>query len=69
MSKAVLLLAAIFFAGCSNESRDDAKRLGQDIKQDVKKEDEKMSREMKEAREKARIEAEKVKRDVHDATK
>jgi hypothetical protein len=66
MSKAVLLLAAVLLAGCSHEDRqqtsEDARKLGQDIRKDVKKADDVVTKEMKDARER-------VKKDVDSAKK
>jgi hypothetical protein len=66
MLKAVLLLAAVLFVGCSREDRaqtgEDARKLGQDLKHDVKKADAVVTQEMKDARER-------VKKDVDGGKK
>jgi hypothetical protein len=65
MPKVVLLLAAVLLSGCSREdreqTREDARKLGQDLKHDAKKADAVVTQEMKDARDR-------VKRDV-DASK
>jgi PBP1b-binding outer membrane lipoprotein LpoB len=69
MSKATLLFAAILLAGCSREdqqqTKEDARKLGQDLKHDAKKADVVVTQEMKEAREKVQNGAEKLKQDVN----
>jgi hypothetical protein len=66
MPKAVMLLAAVLFVGCSHEDRaqtgEDARKLGQDLKHDVKKADAVVTQEMKDARER-------VKKDVDSSKK
>ena len=69
MPKAVLLLATLMFAGCSHEdqaqTREDARKLGQDLKHDAKKADAVVTKELTEAREKVQEGAAKVKNDVN----
>lgn len=68
MSKAVLCLAAILLAGCSQEDRrqtsQDADKLGQDLKKEVKEADVVVTKEMKKAKEKVHEETQDVKREV-----
>jgi hypothetical protein len=62
MTKAALLLA-VALAGCSHEdteqTRKDARKLGQDLKEDAKKADAEVTKELKDAREKVKKEVDK----------
>ena len=64
--KSVVALGLLFLAGCTNEdrqqTREDTRKVGQDLKHDVKKADEVVTKELKEAREK-------VKKGVDDVKK
>ena len=66
MTKAALLVAGVLLAGCSHEdaeqTRRDARRLGQDIKQDAKKADAVVTKELKDAREKVKKDVDNVKK-------
>jgi uncharacterized lipoprotein YajG len=68
MSKATLLLAAFLLAGCSHQeasqTREDARKLGQDLKHDAKQADAVVTQEMKDARVKVQEETEKAKREL-----
>jgi outer membrane biogenesis lipoprotein LolB len=68
MSKATLLLAAILLAGCSHEhqeqTREDAKKMGQDLKRDAKDADAVVTQKMKEAQARVQADTEKLKKEV-----
>jgi hypothetical protein len=68
MIKVAFVVAAILMAGCSQtdreQTREDAKKLGQDLKRDAKKADAVVTQEMKDARAKVQQGAENVKRDI-----
>lgn len=68
MIRVALLFAAILLGGCSQtdreQTREDAKKLGQDLKRDAKQADAVVTQEMKDARAKVQQGAEKIKRDA-----
>jgi len=72
MSKAVLFLAAILLAGCSDsdreQTRQDADKLGRDLKKEVKEADVVVTKEAKEARVKVQQETDKAKRELNKST-
>ncbi len=56
ITKSVIALSIFFLVGCTNEdrqqTREDSRKVGQDLKHDVKKADEVVTKELKDAREK-----------------
>jgi hypothetical protein len=68
MSKAVLLVGALLLAGCSHsdqeQTREDARKLGQDLKRDTKKADAVVTQDLKDARVKVQEGAHKLKNDL-----
>jgi hypothetical protein len=71
--RAALFISICLLAGCAqedrNQTRQDADKLGKDLKQEFKKADAVVTKEAHEAREQVKKGAEKVKKDIHEATK